>query len=231
MAKDLIGAKGNYSGILESAWSFFCSEPKNSDCREDKMLLSNQNELNINRYKIRFGNIEIYCPMECKKQKDNQIIEYIKSLKDRVYEEIESIINKEKQDQKDAMERAKLVKGLDKGYFEGLLAKEALCSEQEKRLFILDLCSLFDTILKFDYHYEGEDFYERMTSYFNAMKYDDGYEYVLGSEGRHLQDLFNRLRIQRNNIAHSESQKVEELSESELRECLEYVFSVNKGGE
>lgn len=46
----------------------------------------------------------------------------------------------------------------------------------------------------------------------------------------HLTDIFNRLRIQRNNIAHSESKKVQELNEAELRECLEFVFSINKEG-
>lgn len=36
--------------------------------------------------------------------------------------------------------------------------------------------------------------------------------------------------MQRNNIAHSESKKVQELNEAELRECLEFVFSINKEG-
>ena len=41
---------------------------------------------------------------------------------------------------------------------------------------------------------------------------------------RHLSDIFNRLRIQRNNIAHSEKKSVEELSIYELNECLDHVF-------
>ena len=41
-------------------------------------------------------------------------------------------------------------------------------------------------------------------------------------------ELFNRLRIQRNNIAHSESNKVQELTLQELADCLEFVFSLKK---
>lgn len=116
-------------------------------------------------------------------------------------------------------------------------------------MFILDLCSLFDAILKFDYKCEGEDFYERMTDYFKKLyasapqsrTKDDGWGYqvpdtqydeevVIPEQERlnHLSDIFSRLRIQRNNIAHSESKKVQELNEDELKECLEYVFAINK---
>ena len=47
----------------------------------------------------------------------------------------------------------------------------------------------------------------------------------------HLRDIFNRLRMQRNNIAHSEKNPVAELDSTELKECLEYVFSINKEAE
>ena len=122
-------------------------------------------------------------------------------------------------------------------------------AKKEQRLFILDLCSLLDAILKFDYHCEGEDLFERMTAYFKMLQdnapqsrtMDDGWGYqvadtkydeevVIPERERieHLMNIFSRLRIQRNNIAHSESKKVEELNEAEMRECLEYVFSINK---
>ena len=35
--------------------------------------------------------------------------------------------------------------------------------------------------------------------------------------------------MERNNIAHSETTKVKDLSKDELNECLDYVFSINKG--
>ena len=44
----------------------------------------------------------------------------------------------------------------------------------------------------------------------------------------HLRDIFNRLRMQRNNISHPKKENVKELTNSELIECLEYVFSINR---
>ena len=188
---------------------------------------------------------------ECKVVENNKIIEYIKSLKEDIYKEVENRVNAEIKDKQDAIERAKIVRGLDKEYFEGLLAKKGLFSKKEQRLFIIDLCSLLDAIFKFDYKCEGEDFYERMTCFFSRMSdnapksrdMDDGWGYmvldnkyenevVIPEKNRieRLTDIFNRLRIQRNNIAHSESKKVQELNEDELRECLEFVFSINKEG-
>ena len=90
-----------------------------------------------------------------------------------------------------------------------------------------------------------------MTDYFNKLKaaapqsrtMDDGWGYqvpdttydeevVIPEQKKidHLCDIFSRLRIQRNNIAHSESKNVQELNEEELRECLKFVFSINKEG-
>ena len=44
----------------------------------------------------------------------------------------------------------------------------------------------------------------------------------------HLRDLFYRLRVSRNNISHPKKENVKELTNSELIECLEYVFSINR---
>ena len=95
--------------------------------------------------------------------------------------------------------------------------------------------------LKFDYNIEGEDFFARMTKYFDngpKTRYcDDGWGYsVVDSKYEQEEvipwqakrELFNRLRIQRNNIAHSESNKVQELTLQELADCLEFVFSLKK---
>ena len=96
---------------------------------------------------------------------------------------------------------------------------------------------------------EGEDFSERMNKYFAQMSaadpksrdMDDGWGYmvldqkyeeevVIPARNRtnHLSDIFNRLRIQRNNIAHSETRKVNELSPIELNECLDFVLPEGK---
>ena len=119
-------------------------------------------------------------------------------------------------------------------------------------MFYLKLCSLLDAIFKFDYHYEGEDLSERMNAHFKALEKaaptsrdcDDGWGYmVLDTEYErevvepakkrieHLRDIFYRLRVSRNNVAHSEQVKVNELSPAEMKECLEYVFSINKEAE
>lgn len=243
-AEKLIKANGNYSQLLEDAWTFFNLKPNQCN-REKEKLLNVQNKLDVNSYGKTY--IDVYS--ESGKIEDNEIIEYIKFLKEEIYKDIEALVNKELQDKKDAIERAKLAKGLDKAYFDGLITKNGSFTKKEQRLFILDLCSLFDAILKFDYKCEGEDFHERMTYYFNKMienapksrNCDDGWGYMVLDQKyedevvipeknkiEHLSNIFNRLRIQRNNIAHSESKKVEELNEVELKECLEYVFSVNK---
>jgi hypothetical protein len=162
--------------------------------------------------------------------------EYILAQKEALYEFVNQKIEERLKAQRDAEERAKIVKGLDKEYFENLLSKN------ETRLFVLDLCSLFDAILKFDLKCEGEDFFSRMTTYFNngpkSQSCDEGWGYyVLDTKHEEevvipwnkKKELFNRLRIQRNNIAHSESKPVQELSHEELRECLLFVMSINKG--
>lgn len=100
------------------------------------------------------------------------------------------------------------------------------------------MCSLFDAILKYDYGCEGDDFFTRMDSYFKVLKnndlksgsVNDKYGHIVTDQKRiaRLEDLFNRLRMERNNIAHSESTNVKDLSKDELNECLNYVFSISR---
>ena len=215
-----------------------------------KHLSGKQNPLSIDNYgTFKFNGGSYNASEEAEKLIDNKLIEYIKSLKEAIYTDISRDIDAENKAKQDAADRAKAVKGLTKDYFEGLLSKKGLFAKKEQRLFILDLCSLLDAILKFDYQCEGEDLFERMTAYFKMLQdsapqsrtMDDGWGYpiedrqydeevVIPEKKRieHLENIFSRLRIQRNNIAHSESKKVEELNEAEMRECLEYVFSINK---
>ena len=148
---------------------------------------------------------------------------------------VEARAEKIRIDAENAKERAKIVKGLDRKYFEDLLVKK------ETELFIIKLCALFDAILKFDFKCDGEDFNLRMNQYFDngpkSQYVDDGWGYdTLDTEHEenvvkpwnNLRDLFNRLRIQRNNIAHSESKPNKELTMDELKTCLEHVLSINK---
>ena len=255
LAYSLMQSGNDYRQLLRESWDLFNLKAgqttgRNGGYEENKKLLQNQNSLGVNNYAmINYDGKSINTPSECEVIENNQIISYIKSLKKKIYENVEAKVNAELQAKKDTIERAKAVKGLTKDYFEGLLSKKGLFSKKEQRLFVLDLCSLFDAILKFDYKCEGEDFYERMCSFFarmneNAPKsrdMDDGWGYMVldqqyenevvkpeAARIEHLNDIFNRLRIQRNNIAHSESKKVQELNEEELRECLEFVFSINK---
>lgn len=256
LARYLMRSEPDFNHLLSNSWTLFNLKPgyttRNGSYEDNKKLLENQNPLNVNNCEmINFNKHSINTSSECKVVENNKIIEYIKSLKEDIYKEVENRVNAEIKDKQDAIERAKIVRGLDKEYFEGLLAKKGLFSKKEQRLFIIDLCSLLDAIFKFDYKCEGEDFYERMTCFFSRMSdnapksrdMDDGWGYmvldnkyenevVIPEKNRieRLTDIFNRLRIQRNNIAHSESKKVQELNEDELRECLEFVFSINKEG-
>lgn len=174
---------------------------------------------------------------------ENPIIEHIKELKESIYIAVSNRLEAEKKAKEEAMEREKVTKSLTKEYFENLL------STGGTELFYIKLCSLLDAIFKYDYHYEGEDFSARMNAHFAKLEAlapksrdcDDGWEYmVLDTEYEenvvkpeakkiaHLRDIFNRLRMQRNNISHPKKENVKELTNSELIECLEYVFSINR---
>lgn len=249
LANGVLVGKENYSHLLGLIWNAFSL--KRGYVYEDmKKLIGKQNPLSIDNYNRFELEGKLYdTSSEAEKLNENKLIEYIKSLKEAIYTDVSNDIDAENKIKQDAIDRAKAVKGLTKDYFEGLLSKKGLFAKKERRLFILDLCSLLDAILKFDYHCEGEDLFERMTAYFKMLQdnasqsrtTDDGWGYdvadtqydeevVISERERieHLMNIFSRLRIQRNNIAHSESKKVEELNEAEMRECLEYVFSINK---
>lgn len=198
----------------------------------------NQNYYNERSHEANDQITECICSL-----KGNKIIAYIKAQKDAVYDKVVSLIAAEKKAEEDKLERAKIVKGLTKSYFEKLLKDDG------KELFYIKLCALFDAILRFDFKIEGEDLSERMKAYFQKLELelpqprscDDGWGYMVDDrewfEGtvkparekfEHISNLLHRLRMQRNNISHAETHDVEELSMAELKECLEYVFSINK---
>lgn len=172
-------------------------------------------------------NVEKYCI--------EKMHDYILEQKELLYKHVKDKVDAKAKAEQDAKDRAKIIMDLDNAHFSELIGRN------EIRLFVLDLCSLFDAILKFDYKIEGEDFFARMTKYFDngpKTRYcDDGWGYSVVDSKYEQEEvipwqakrkLFNRLRIQRNNIAHSESNKVQELTLQELADCLEFVFSLKK---
>lgn len=106
-------------------------------------------------------------------------------------------------------------------------------------LFIIKLCVRMDTILKYK-RYEGEDFFSRMDAFFKknvpaSRDCDDGWGYMVLDTAfeekevkpwQRRRELFNRLRMQRNNIAHSDNNNVEPLTQDELQECMKFVLSM-----
>lgn len=145
--------------------------------------------------------------------KDNTIIKYLKSIRDIIFNEIKDKIEEYQKLEEERKARVKAVAGLTKEYFEKLL------KEGGEEMFIIKLCALLDEIYRYDYNIEGEDFSERMSNYFS--NHEDG----------KLKNLFNRLRIQRNNIVHCETNEAEPLSHEELVECLDSVFAIKNKGE
>ena len=177
---------------------------------------------------------------------DNPIIAFIKAKKEEIYQSVVHNLEAEEQRKREQIEREKIAKGLTKEYFEGLLEQG---KPENLKLFHLELCALLDAIFLYDYHYQGKDFSERMNAHFKSLHdalprerlTDDGWGYqvadtkytdevVIPARERvdRLQNIFYRLRITRNNIVHPEKVQVKELSVDEMRECLEYVFAINR---
>ena len=168
-----------------------------------------------------------------------KMYERIQELKEEIYNKVKSVLENNERKKQLAEERAKAKKGLTLEYFEGLLEN---LDTKNRKLFIIDLCSLFDAILKYDYECEGEDFFGRMNYYHDKFepktKYqDDGWGYQEEDTNytrrvikpwQKKWGLVSRLRMERNNIAHAEHNDIKELSAEELKECLEFIFSINK---
>jgi len=192
-----------------------------------------------NEFKKKYGDLNQYTGL----LENNPIIEHIKDLKEKIYNYVKDCIETEKKAENDKAEKAKIAKGLTKECFQDLLDKN------ETELFIIKLFSLLDAILRFDYKYEQEDFSGRMKAYFDMLeKYlpkssdiDDGWGYMVldtkyeentvkpaREKFEEESNLLNRLRMLRNNIAHSETKPVKELSLSELKKCMDIVCGMNK---
>lgn len=114
-----------------------------------------------------------------------------------------------------------------------------LLQKDETELFVIKLCARMDVTLKYQ-RYDGEDFFTRMDAFFKknvpaSRDCDDGWGYTVLDTAfeekevkpwQRRQELFNRLRMQRNNIAHSDNNNVEPLTQDELQECMKFVLSM-----
>lgn len=171
-----------------------------------------------------------------------KMYQYILQQKEVIFESVKSEIEQEDEKKRKAKECSQAKKGLSRDYFDEMLSS---FDKKSRRLFILDLCSLFDTILKYDYECEGEDLFGRMNDYYKRFApsprtKDDGWGYTVNDDEYELSvimpwkktwELMCRLRMERNNIAHPEqNEKVKDLTQEELVKCLEFVFSINKEG-
>ena len=173
---------------------------------------------------------------ESQKTSDNAIIKYFEMFKNDVFNKIKTIIDAENKEKEEKLEKARLTKELTRPYFENLL----LMGNED--MFIVKLCSLFETILRFDYKCDHDNIYENMKQFFDkgpkSRDIDDGWGYMTLDteyEERYVKpwnekkDLMNKLRLKRNSIVHPERNEHADLSEEELKKCLDFVFAANGG--
>ncbi len=161
----------------------------------------------------------------CKKLKYNYYISFVNNTQER----IEAITHdKELND-----EYQSVIQSITEEYLTELLQKD------ETELFVIKLCARMDVTLKYQ-RYDGEDFFTRMDAFFKknvpaSRDCDDGWGYTVLDTAfeekevkpwQRRQELFNRLRMQRNNIAHSDNNNVEPLTQDELQECMKFVLSM-----
>lgn len=111
---------------------------------------------------------------------------------------------------------------IDKDSTVGDLTKEYFESELGKGntdMVIIKLCVRLEAVLRCDYHYEG-DLSIMLDKYCQEHGWeDDGWGYSV--EANHVKYL-QKLRMKRNNIVHSEKNKVD-LTLEELKYCIDYI--------
>ena len=113
------------------------------------------------------------------------------------------------------MDKEKTTGELTREYFEKLLAKGDI------DMLIIKLCVRLEAILRCDYHYEGDfsKMIDRYCSTFNTYDDEDN------NYDPHTPRLLHKLRMRRNSIVHSEKNG-EDLTVSELRECIEHICRI-----
>ncbi len=231
----------NEKKLLHESWEYFNSRCSDELTIKQPVIITRDSYLPTTDKKyVYYQDLRNVCSdidNESKKIDKNKLIEYFESFKNNVFEKTKAIVTAEEKDKQDKIERAKLVKGLTREYFDDLL------SNDDEEIFVIKLCSLFDAILRFDYKCDAEDFYGRMNQFFDkgpkSQYYDNddsGYM-VLNTdyENEYVQpwndnrELMNKLRIKRNTIVHPENDERANLNNEELKQCLDFVFAANGG--
>ena len=226
---------GNNKRLLTDCWWYF--NGNNELGLKQPIIFNNddKNKVNIKNYTIyvyrkKKSESEDFA-MECEKEDENEIINYIELYKKELFEKIKANVEIEEKEKQNKLEKSKLIKGLTCEYFEKLLLKE------EIEMFIIKLCSLFDAILIFDYKCDANDFADRMKQFFD--KNTPKSQYVDDWRGdstinnitswEENRELLNKLRMKRNSIVHPGNDENIKLSIVELKQCLDFVFKVNGG--
>ena len=221
--------------LLYDSWNFFNSRHSDELIIKQPVIITRDSYLPTKDKKyIYYQDLRNICDdidNEIKKTDKNKLIEYFESFKNNVFERTKTIVTAEEKEKQDKIERAKLVKGLTREYFENLL------SNGSEEMFVIKLCSLFDAILRFDYKCNADDLYERMNQFFDkgpkSRNCDDGWGYMVLDteyENEYVQpwnenrELMNKLRMKRNSIVHPENNKCADLNNEELKQCLDFVF-------
>lgn len=226
--------------LLYDSWNFFNSRHSDELTIKQPVIITRDSYLPTKDKKyIYYRDLRNICDdidNEIKKTDKNKLIEYFESFKNNVFERTKTIVTAEEKEKQDKIEKAKLVKGLTREYFENLL------SNGSEEMFVIKLCSLFDAILRFDYKCDADDLYERMNQFFDkgpkSRNCDDGWGYMVLDteyENEYVQpwnenrELMNKLRMKRNSIVHPENNKCADLNNEELKQCLDFVFIANGG--
>lgn len=115
------------------------------------------------------------------------------------------------------LDKNKITEGLNREYFENELSKG------NNEIVIVKLCVKLEAILKCDFNYTGT-FEEMLNKYCDRFVPMDDENYT-GYDP--TPNLLNKLRMKRNNIVHSEQNNVE-LSEENIRDCINYICKLDK---
>lgn len=115
-------------------------------------------------------------------------------------------------------EKALIVQGLNKEYFENELSKG------NYEMVIIKLCKKLEAILKYDFHYEGtfEEMLSKFCGRFNTRD-DESDDY-----DPHTPQILHALRKSRNSVVHGEEDG-SNMSLEELRQCVDYICNMDKG--
>ncbi len=115
------------------------------------------------------------------------------------------------------IEKALIVQGLNKAYFENEMAKG------NYEMVIIKLCKKLEAILKCDYHYEGtfEEMLHNFCENFNTS--DD----EMDNYDPYTPKILQKLRRSRNSVVHGEEDG-SNISVEELKQCVNYICYMDK---